>query len=224
MTSRSGTRRARPLVFITAAGALMAVLLTSTIPATGTVASTSVVSTPEALGFRNEMRRLWVEHVTWTRLFIVSFDANLPDLGPTTQRLLRNQEDIGNLVRPIYGDAAADRLTQLLKQHIRQAAALVAAAKSGDTERFQQVKEAWYANARRIARFLHSANPENWPLDELRLMMRMHLDLTLAEAADYLAGRYLASIRDFDRVEAEILRMADFLSIGIIKQFPSRFV
>ena len=54
-------------------------------------------------------------------------------------------------------------------------------------------------------------------------MMRRHLNLTLEEASDYLSGRYKASISDFDRVEAEILRMADMLSIGIIRQFPNRF-
>lgn len=40
--------------------------------------------------FRNAMRKLWEDHITWTRLFIVSAAADLPDKGPTTDRLLQN--------------------------------------------------------------------------------------------------------------------------------------
>src|SRR5512134_1878155 len=78
------------------------------------------------------MRQLWEDHVAWTRLVIVGFAANLPDLEVTTQRLLRNQQDIGDAIKPYYGDAAGERLAQLLREHISGAAALLAAARSGD--------------------------------------------------------------------------------------------
>jgi hypothetical protein len=220
--------RRRPFIASVAATAIGAALVISSVfvassPAVGARAAHDTVRTSAAIEFRNNMRRLWEEHVTWTRLVIVSFAAGLPDLDPTIHRLLQNQVDIGNAVKPFYGDAAGDQLTHLLKRHIRLAAKILAAAKSGDMDAFRNAKRAWYANARRIARFLHAANPQHWPLADLRTMMRRHLDLTLAEASDYLNGRYKASISDFDRVEAEILRMADMLSIGIIRQFPNRF-
>ncbi len=84
------------------------------------------------VGFREQMRELWEDHVAWTRLYIVSAAADLPDLDLTAQRLLRNQTDIGDAVRPLYRDAAGDELTTLLEEHITGAAALLAAAKSGD--------------------------------------------------------------------------------------------
>src|SRR5262245_53212938 len=71
------------------------------------------------------MRRLWVDHVTWTRLFIVSFVADLPDLQATTDRLLQNQDDIGDAIKPFYGKAAGDQLTALLTEHILTAAELL---------------------------------------------------------------------------------------------------
>jgi hypothetical protein len=169
------------------------------------------------------MRRLWIDHVTWTRLFIVSFVGDLPDLQATTNRLLRNQVDIGNAVKPFYGGAAGHHLTALLRQHILEAAGVLAAAKAGDTSAFNTAKRAWYRNARKIAGFLPAANPRNWPLMDLRHMMHRHLDLTLTEAADQLGGHYAKSVADFGRVEAEILGMADMLSSEIIAQFPNRF-
>jgi hypothetical protein len=173
--------------------------------------------------FHDAMRELWEEHVTWTRLFIVSFVADLPDLQATTDRLLRNQVDIGDAVAPFYGRAAADQLTDLLTEHIATAAEVLTAAMAGDAQALDAALADWYANARQIARFLHAANPRHWPLADLRHMMRMHLDLTLQEASDQLTGDYAASVADFDAVEAEILEMADTLSSGIIAQFPSKF-
>ncbi len=173
--------------------------------------------------FHDGMRTLWEQHVAWTRLFIVSFAADGPDLQATTDRLLQNQADIGNAVKPFYGRVAADQLTALLRQHILTAADLLAAAKAGDTTAFEQARADWYENARQIARFLHDANPDHWRLADLRSMMKDHLDLTLQEASDQLGGEYVASVADYDAVETEILAMADMLSSGIVAQFPQAF-
>ena len=84
------------------------------------------------LAFHDDMRKLWEDHITWTRLAIVSFAAGLPDLQATEARLLRNQADIGNAIKPFYGRTAGNRLTALLREHILGAVALLQAAKSGD--------------------------------------------------------------------------------------------
>ena len=173
--------------------------------------------------FHDGMRKLWEDHVTWTRLAIISLAHDLPDLPATQARLLRNQVDIGNAIKPYYGRAAGDRLTALLREHILGAVALLQAAKAGDQAAVQQASDAWYANANQIADFLSGANPRNWPRETMRQMMKGHLDQTLAEAVHRLQGNYEADIRDYDRVHRHILMMADALSSGIIKQFPRRF-
>jgi hypothetical protein len=176
-----------------------------------------------AVEFRADMRKLWEEHIVYTRLFIVSFAADLPDLSATTDRLLANQTDIGDAVKPYYGEDAGNALTELLREHILGAAALLTAAKAGDAAAFDAANTAWYANADEIALFLHNANPDNWPLEETQHHMRTHLDLTLNEAAHQLGGDYVQSIADYDAVHLAILEMSDFLSQGIINQFPNAF-
>lgn len=178
---------------------------------------------PSQLAFHDAMRKLWEDHITWTRLYIVSAAADLPDKDATAQRLLQNQTDIGNAIKPFYGEAAGNQLTALLRDHILIAAELVDAAKRGDTVAFNDINTRWYANANDIAEFLNAANPKNWPLDEMREMMKKHLDLTLKEASDRLQGNYTADIADYDQVHLEILQMADMLSQGIINQFPKQF-
>jgi hypothetical protein len=183
-------------------------------------------ATATRAAFHDAMRKLWEDHITWTRMFIVSAATeaeNLPDLGPTTDRLLANQTDIGNAIKPFYGDAAGDALTALLRDHILTAADIIAAAKAGDSDALAEASAAWYANADEIAAFLSDANPQHWPLEDMQAMMKSHLDLTLEEAVARLQGRYADDIVAYDAVHQEILEMADMLSDGIIAQFPSKF-
>src|SRR5688500_17156922 len=128
--------------------------------------------------FHDSMRQLWEDHVTWTRLVIVSaatLPDPLPDIDPTVQRLLRNQDDIGDAIKPFYGEAAGEELTRLLREHITVAADLIFAAKAGDEAQAAAASTAWYTNADEIADFLGAANPRQWPAGEMRTMMREHL-------------------------------------------------
>jgi len=175
------------------------------------------------LAFHDAMRKLWEDHITWTRMFIVSAVADLPDVGHAAERLLQNQADIGDAVKPFYGEAAGEQLTALLRDHILIAADLVTAAKAGDAAKVEDAKARWYTNADEIAAFLNSANPKNWPLDEMKAMMREHLDLTLEEAVARLTGNWAADIAAYDKIHQQALAMADMLSTGIIRQFPKQF-
>lgn len=177
----------------------------------------------KTLVFQNAMRKLWEDHITWTRLYIVSAVADLPDQGPTAARLLKNQVDIGNAIKPFYGEAAGNQLTALLNDHILIAVDLLNAAKSGDGQAFESARVRWYQNAEDIAIFLNAANPQHWPLDEMTAMMNEHLDLTLQEASARLTQDWETDIETYDEIHAQILEMADMLSEGIVEQFPNKF-
>jgi hypothetical protein len=173
--------------------------------------------------FQDAMRKLWEDHITWTRLFIISAVAGLPDQAATTDRLLQNQVDIGNAIKPYYGDAAGEKLTALLKEHIVTAAELVTAAKAGDTAKMTDANRRWNANADAIAAFLSGANPKNWQSAEMQQMMHDHLALTTAEAHARLTSDWSGDIAAYDKVHEQILHMADMLSAGIVNQFPQKF-
>lgn len=214
------TRFLRPWHVLTVAVAIGAAVL---IPALGGHDHSTVAASASAnrADFHDGMRQLWEDHIVWTREFIVSFAADQPDLPVVTDRLLRNQDDIGNAIKPFYGDAAGGALTGLLREHILGAAALLDAAKNGGD--VAAASTAWYANGDEIAEFLAAANPRSWPVDEMKAMMKDHLDLTLSEAVNRLQGNYAADIAAYDQIHTQILHMADMLSDGIIAQFPSKF-
>ena len=220
--SSGSDNRAAPITAQSTTGVTTTSTAATPAPSTQAPISTSDAATSQA-SLRTGMRKLWEDHITWTRLYIIAAEAGSPDTDATAQRLLQNQTDIGNAIKPLYGDAAGEQLTTLLRDHILTAGDLIAAAKAGDTATVATTKDKWYANADQIADFLSAANPINWPAAEMRTMMHDHLDNTLAEAVDHLQGNYTADIADYDKVHDQILHMADMLTNGIIAQYPENF-
>jgi hypothetical protein len=175
-----------------------------------------------AVALKQDMRRLWTDHVVWTRAYVVAAVADQPDAQAAAGRLMKNQEDIGAAVAGIYGKPAGDQLTKLLKEHIAIAVDIIKFAKAGDKASQQQASAKWTKNGEDIAAFLSKANP-NWPRPVLVEMMNKHLATTTDEVVARLTKNWEADVRAYDAVYAHILTMADALSAGIIKQFPEKF-
>ena len=174
------------------------------------------------INLRNALRRLWMEHVAWTRMAIISMAENLKDVDFVSARLLRNADDMAAALSPLYGEAAANRFGSLIREHLNIAAQLVKAVKAGDTAAAQAAEKSWYANADEIAAFLSGINPYI-SKDAFTKMLYEHLALTKEEAARRLAGKYQDDIALYDRIEEQALRMADAMADAIIRQFPSMF-
>jgi hypothetical protein len=188
----------------------------------GSVAHHATAVSPEELALRNDMRKLWEDHVTWTRMAVISLVAGSPDTKATVARLLRNQTDIGNAIKSFYGRAAGTALTKELRLHILIAADLIAAAKAGDQAKLAAEQARWRANAADIATLLSRANP-HWKRAALVAMLGEHLRLTTQEAVARLQGDWAADVAAYDRIHLHALHMADTLSAGIMAQFPGRF-
>ena len=168
------------------------------------------------------LRRLWADHVVWTRGYIVAAVADAPDAGAAAARLLKNQDDIGNAIVPVYGKAAGAKLTELLKEHIMIAVDLIAAAKTGNQAKFTEYDAKWTKNAEVIATFLSGANP-NWPKRDVVDLLNLHLNLTKKEVVARLTRKWEEDVQAFDDIFTEIMTVADTLADGIHKQFPGKF-
>ena len=166
------------------------------------------------------MRDLWSQHMSGTYATVTAFVSDSPGFDASVNRLLQNQKDIGNAIKPFYGKAAGNKLTALLTEHIQLAVPVLVAAKDGDSDALDTAVANWYENARQIGGFLAKANPA-WK--GARKMLKTHITQTVAYASDQLQGDYAKSIEDYDMAEGHMLMLADQLSAGIIKQFPGRF-
>ncbi|MEV5116363.1 glycosyltransferase [Peribacillus frigoritolerans] len=175
------------------------------------------------VNFENEFRRLWIDHVLWTSNYITSATtAGAEDQTQVLARLLKNQEDIGNAVKPVYGEKAGNKLTDLLKEHIVIAGKIVDAAKSGNDALVKQLNKEWYRNADEIAAFLSGANP-HLKNEDLKNLLYMHLKLVTNDLSASLSKDWNARIAAIDEGVTHIILMADTITSGVIKQFPDKF-
>jgi len=220
----------KKVFFITAFAAVIMIAMSScnsdssktssTNDSTHVTKATTEVSPAENL--RTAMRKLWEDHITYTRNVICCLVDNLPGADQAVKRLLKNQDDIGDAIKPYYGDDAGKKLTALLHDHITISADVVKSAKANDKTALDSANKKWYDNADEISSFLSGANP-NWPLADMKTMMHDHLKLTTDEAVARIKKDYDGDIAAYDKVHDEILKMADMLSDGVIKQFPDKF-
>lgn len=171
---------------------------------------------------KQDMRRLWDDHVGWTRSYMISAIAGLGDQQDVLARLLKVQQDTGDAVKPFYGEAAGNKLGELLKEHIQLAGSVIEAAKAGNQADLAKFNKEWYRNADDIAKLLSAANP-NWSQKEQQDMLYAHLKFVTDQVMARLKEDWKADILAYDKNEDHMMKYADILSNGIIKQFPDKF-
>lgn len=174
------------------------------------------------LKLRTDMRFLWSQHMEWTYAAVTSFFTTTRNYDATAARLLKNQEDIGNAIKPYYGEAAGNALTVLLKAHIVSVVEVITAAKHGDQDKLKEAINKSYKNAQEIGDFLANAN-KYWPKDFVRDMLKTHIDQTLVYATAIQHDDFASGINSYGEAEHHMMMLADALSNGIIAAFPDKF-
>jgi hypothetical protein len=196
---------------------IVALMASAVIPALAQPLSAKKTSSQ---AYHDEWRKLWEDHITWTRVVIISILDNLGGTPAYTTRLLQNYEDMEAALTPYYGDEA-EVLGDLIQDHLVIAAQILQALDAGQPT--DALIASWYANGNDIAVQMNKMNPEFWPLAETQKMWKDHLDATLAEAVDHFNGNFTAEVADYDRVHDMALEMADFISNGVMQQFHNQF-
>ncbi len=184
--------------------------------------NTSIQYSNSTVAFTMDMRRLWGDHITYTRDYIVSVLGNLKDVVPVAKRLLKNQDDIGNAIKPYYGEAAGRKLSALLRNHILITSQVIQAANENNKELLTEEDNKWKTNVDEIADFLSATNSD-WSRRDVAEMLHKHLTLTTGEISARLSMSWQDDIDNYDKNRAHMLMFSDMLANGITKQFPERF-
>lgn len=178
--------------------------------------------TPSVIELKDNLRKLWSDHVIWTKNYIVSAFTDSEDKDKVLARLLQNQQDIGNVFKPYYGEAVGDKLAQLLREHIVIAGKVLDAVKAGNQADVEKYNKEWYANADEIAKFLSDQNPK-YSYEQLKQMLHKHLELITEDVTARVKKDWDAEIAAFDKGLEHMIMFGDILTEGIVKQFPDKF-
>jgi hypothetical protein len=171
--------------------------------------------------FKMSMRKLWAEHVIWTRASIIAALAGSRDRADIQARLLRNQTEIGASFVPYYGQESGTKLANLLTEHVLIAGEVVKAANKPAGAAYLDADARWHANAADIAALLNGMNP-NWSKEAYVAMFNDHLALTAKQAVLRIDKKWAGDIAAFDEILAQMMMMSDDLADGVIRQFPEK--
>lgn len=176
----------------------------------------------EACSLNNKLRSLWTQHVVWTRDYILASFNETPDKQTASQRLMQNQTNIGNALKPVFGNRNGDRMTELLKEHIRLADYIIGAVRTKQERKTNELIRQWRRNGEDIADFLTKLNPKNWPPHLVQPMLQTHLTLTIKEVQARANRDWKMGQEAYDQVYKQAMYMADTMTMGINKYLGNK--
>jgi hypothetical protein len=159
----------------------------------------------------------WVRNVVTTRL-----GNNDAAAKAAEQQVVDNAKAIAGAIKPYYGQAASDKLFDLLAGHWGAISAYLDATRAGDATAQTAASTKLVDNAGSIATFLGGANP-NLPVDTLRGLLTAHGAHHMDQIKQLKAGQYEQEAKTWTAMKDHIYVIADALAGGIAKQFPEKF-
>jgi len=184
-----------------------------------------MINYPEFI-LKTNMRRLWIEQVIYTRLYIIStigLSTRTSDIKFIAKRIIRNYDDISNTFKPYYGKDFSISFKDLFKEHILTIAEFMDKTIKGKVEESIIIKRHMYDNTEKITDLLSKANP-NLPKSVIRSILFEYLDTTEKEFVSRYHEDYKEDIDTFDNLQNQMTQLADVLSESIIKKYPAKFV
>lgn len=171
--------------------------------------------------FRKSMRKLWVEHMVWTRACIMATIAKTPDAAAAADRLQRNQLEMGAIFVPYYGTEMGAKMSLLLKEDNLVAGEIVAARMKRDAVKVAALEKRWHDNARDIGVLLSGSNP-GWPQEAFVATFDNLMTLTYRQVTARLQKKWSDDIQAFDELYVQGMDLADDIADRMIKQYPEK--
>lgn len=176
---------------------------------------------PEAMELHKDMRKAWSMHNLWDVMFMMSLFNALENTDAVQKRLMRTPEDIAAVFERFYSMPIVNQLKQMLEEHVRLAGELTAAMNNNNMEQARQLENQLNQNADQMARMLANTNAK-YDYEELRRMLRGHLDLMKNSMTAELNGNHDEAVRLVDENEEQLMQLADVLTEGLMEQFYQR--
>lgn len=169
------------------------------------------------------MRGLWHGHLVATRDYALAVKkGDTAAADKAAGAAVANAKEIAGAVAGFYGQAGGDGILKLLGGHWGGVKAMTDAQHAGDQAGVDKAMQSLTANAAEIAKFLHTANPENWPQDTVEGLLLGHVAGHKAQIQQIMAGDMKAEASTWKSMQTHMDTIADALADGLAKQFPDK--
>lgn len=163
----------------------------------------------------DEMRMAWLDHIFWTRMYLMSVESGARDRQQIEDMVLATADEITDVFANYFPVNVTRQLRNLLTEHVELTGQVIDAIKSGNTADYDALIQSWYANANQIAGLLGAQNPY-FGNRETRNMLLNYLDMTREEIEQQLNGEYEQSINTFRDIEKRTIEMANYFARGLL--------
>ena len=185
-------------------------------------ASAATISSKQA-ATRAALRDLWVEHVFWSRNYVIASAAgNQAGQKVATEQAIANARSISGAIASFYGKPAGDQMLNLLADHWGAVKDYSDATFTKNAKGQQNATGKLVANAKQIAEFLAKANP-NLPEATLVALLSAHGAHHIAQIQQLASGDYAGEAKTWAAMRTHMFTIADALADGLAKQFHDKF-
>ena len=184
--------------------------------------SKKLASVDTSIVLHTNMRKLCENHSNGMRNILFCLIDDLPGKAEAMQNLLENRLEIGNSIKPYYGDLIGNIFSEYLRLHIMLSIEAIKAIKKQDHEIIEAIDKRWKDNADELAIFMSKANPK-WNLEDLKIMLGQYVELSQEQILHRFARNYEGDVIAYEKLHSALLHISDFVSSGIALQFPKRF-
>lgn len=162
----------------------------------------------------SDSKHLWGEHVCYTRNAIISILNETKDVEAVSNRLMKNQEAIGELLYPYHDRNDVDAYTAVLKEHVMLAVKLIGALKAN--EGVEDATKAWYDNGEAMLTWMENENPYYWSRIVTKPLWNDHLKYTMTEVTSRIKEEWKDDIEAFDYNHHCMHKWAELYATGIV--------
>jgi len=171
---------------------------------------------PDELDNRDQMKKLWIDNVMYTRMYLMNEGADNPDKSSILNKLRMGQKEIAKIAKSFHPGLDESKFSYMLDSTVLGLTVIIFKTNVGLTNDVFRVKEGLMKYSFEIAKYLNTVNSDLFPVDETKTMFQTYINETHNEILARNNKAYEADMAAFDRAYSSAVRIAD----GLIKGVP----
>ena len=162
-----------------------------------------------------DFRKAWVHLVFWIRMYLLSVTADMEDKAIVAERIRKIPQEMIDTIKSDHPGGVTEPLNQPLSDFVNDTMNLIDAVKEGDVEKADRMEVKINLDIAQIALALNNLDSAYANAD-VQKMLKDYLVLIKREIEARMTADYAKDIKTVDELEAAALRIADYLSSGIV--------